>query len=70
MDPDAARQRLCELSTDIGHEEDPFVAAALAEEMASVWDGLDAWIKADGYLPKAWLAEDERDQHADWRPRS
>lgn len=54
MDIEAAVQRLSELSTEIGHAEDPVVSAALAEEMAQTWDGIDGWLRHGGLLPARW----------------
>lgn len=54
MDPDAARAELCRLSTEIGHAETDEEIAVLAEEMATVWDGLDAWMRLGGDPPKVW----------------
>lgn len=54
MDPDKAVAELCRLSTEIGHETDPTRIAALAEEMAATWDGLDAWLSNGGFFPTRW----------------
>lgn len=54
MDPDAAVEALRRLSKDLETVEDAGHRSAIAEEMATVWDGLDEWITRGGFLPSAW----------------
>lgn len=58
MDPDVAYERVCDNVNAIlnGAEGDLI-------ELAEAFESLDLWLKADGYLPKAWRnEEDERDR--------
>lgn len=54
MDPNEALKRMRELSDELDRFEDDRTRSLIAEDMASVWDGLDRWMTRGGFLPADW----------------
>ena len=54
MDPDVTLARLRELAKEIHAEELREDVSDLAEEMATLFEGLDKWMSNRNFVPKDW----------------
>ena len=57
MDPQATLNRLRELTTELNCAESNEHKADIADEFSELFEGLDNWLSARGFLPTSWRRE-------------